>query len=73
MQRKRVPTFWCESQERDTRMYETDLRKCIYKRVTYWGITSIEIIIEIKIENKKFPGLKGCSGFRLEPWRKTTT
>ena len=54
-------------------MYETDLRKCIYKRGTYWGITSIEIIIEIKIKNKKFPGLKGCSGFRLEAWRKTTT
>lgn len=54
-------------------MYEIDLRKCIYKGVIYWVITSIEILIEVRIKNKKFPGLEGCSGFRLEPWRKTTT
>lgn len=47
-------------------------RKCTYKGVIYWGITSIEILIEVKIKNK-FPGLEGCSGFRLEPWRKTAT
>ena len=41
-------------------MYETDLRKYIYKGDTDWGITSIEIITEVKIEDKKFPGLEGC-------------
>lgn len=60
-------------------MYETGLGEYIYTRDTDWGITRIGVIIYAKIEDKKVLGSGGClknvksGGFKLEPWRKTTT
>lgn len=54
------------------------LRKYICNGVRDWGITSIEVVIQAQIENKKVPMSRGClksvkaGESKLEPWRKTT-